>query len=114
MKNIIIIMCLIFVGLSAQAQEAKNKNAKYSIDVNGNCDQCKKRIEKAAYSVSGVKSAVWSVETHQLELILNEEKTSISAVKKAIAKIGHDAEEEKASDEVYENLHHCCKYERKK
>jgi hypothetical protein len=35
-------------------------------------------------------------------------------VKKAIAKVGHDAEEEKASDEVYDNLHHCCKYERKK
>ena len=84
MKNIVMMMCLIFVGLSAQAQEAKNKNAKYSLDVNGNCEQCKKRIEKAAYSVSGVKSAVWSVKTHQLDLILNEEKTSISAVKKAV------------------------------
>lgn len=113
MKNIIMMLCLVFVGLSAQAQEAKNKNAKYSIDVNGNCEQCKKRIEKAAYSVTGVKSAVWSVETHQLSLIVNEEKTSISALKKAIAKIGHDSEEEKASDEVYNNLHHCCKYERK-
>jgi hypothetical protein len=44
MKNLVMIMCLIFVGLSAQAQEAKNKNAKYSIEVNGNCEQCKKRI----------------------------------------------------------------------
>lgn len=114
MKNIIMIMCLIFVGLSAQAQEAKNKNAKYSIDVNGNCEQCKKRIEKAAYSIAGVKSAVWSVETHQLSLILNEEKTSLLAVKKGIAKIGHDTEEEKATDDVYNNLHHCCQYERKK
>lgn len=108
------LVCLVFVGLSAQAQEAKNKNAKYSIDVNGNCEQCKKRIEKAAYSVSGVKSAMWSVETHQLSLVVNEEKTSISAVKKAIAKVGHDTEEEKATDEVYDNLHHCCQYERKK
>jgi cation transport ATPase len=114
MKNIVMMMCLVFVGLSAQAQEAKNKNAKYSIDVNGNCEQCKKRIEKAAYTVAGVKSAVWSVETHQLALIINEEKTSISAVKKAMAKVGHDAEEEKATEEVYNNLHHCCQYERKK
>jgi cation transport ATPase len=114
MKNIVMMLCLIFVGLSVKAQEAKNKNAKYSIEVNGNCEQCKKRIEKAAYSVSGVKSAIWSVETHQLDLILNEEKTSISAVKKAAAKVGHDAEEEKASDEVYDNLHHCCKYQREK
>jgi copper chaperone CopZ len=114
MKNIVLMLCMVFVGLSAQAQEKKNKNAKYSIEVNGNCEQCKKRIEKAAYSVSGVKSAVWSVETHQLSLVVNEEKTSISAVKKAIAKVGHDTEEEKAADEVYDNLHHCCQYERKK
>ena len=114
MKNIVLMLCIVFVGLSAQAQEKKNKNAKYSIEVNGNCEQCKKRIEKAAYSVSGVKSAVWSVETHQLSLVVNEEKTSISAVKKAIAKVGHDTEEEKAADEVYDNLHHCCQYERKK
>ena len=114
MKNLIMILCLIFVGLSAKAQEKKNKNAKYSIDVNGNCEQCKKRIEKAAYNIAGVKSAVWSVQTHQLDLILNEEKTSISVIKKAMAKVGHDAEEEKALDEVYDNLHHCCKYERKK
>lgn len=114
MKNIVLMLCVVFVGLSAQAQEKKNKNAKYSIDVNGNCEQCKKRIEKAAYSVSGVKSALWSVETHQLSLIVNEEKTSISVVKKAIAKVGHDTEEEKATDEVYDNLHHCCQYDRKK
>jgi len=30
-----------------------------------------------------------------------------------LAKVGHDTDEVKATDEVYENLHHCCKYERK-
>ncbi|WP_309641949.1 heavy-metal-associated domain-containing protein [Flavobacterium sp.] len=113
MKNIVIMLCMVFVGLSVQAQEKKNKNAKYTIEVNGNCEQCKKRIEKAAFSVSGVKSANWNVETHQLSLILNEEKTSVLDVKKAIAKVGHDTDEVKATDEIYENLHSCCKYERK-
>jgi mercuric ion binding protein len=112
MKNILIILLLAF-GISAQAQDKKNKNAKYSIEVNGNCEQCKKRIEKAAYSVSGVKSAVWNVATHQLNLILNEEKTSLLEVKKAMAKIGHDTDEIKASKEDYERLHSCCQYERK-
>jgi mercuric ion binding protein len=111
MKNTIIILLLI-LGISAQAQDKKNKNAKYSVEVNGNCEQCKKRIEKTAYAVSGVKSAVWSIETHQLDLILNEEKTSLPEVKKAIAKIGHDADEVKATNEDYERLHSCCKYKR--
>jgi len=113
MKNIVFGMMLLFVALSTQAQVKKSKNAKYSIEVNGNCDLCKKRIEKAAFSVSGVKSAVWDVESHQLALILNEEKCSVLDVKKALANVGHDTDEVKASDEVYQKLHSCCQYERK-
>jgi len=113
MKNIAMIFLLALVGITTQAQEKKNKNAKYTIEVNGNCEQCKKRIEKAAYSVSGVKSANWNVESHQLSLILNEDKATILDVKKAIAKVGHDTDEVKATTEVYDKLHSCCKYERK-
>lgn len=113
MKNIVLGMMLLIVAFSTQAQEKKNKNAKYDIEVNGNCEQCQKRIQKAAFSVSGVKSANWNIETHQLSLILNEEKATIIDVKKAMAKVGHDTDEVKATDEVYDNLHSCCKYERK-
>lgn len=113
MKNTILVLVLTFFGFVAQAQEKKNKNAKYTVEVNGNCEQCKKRIEKAAYAVSGIKSAIWSVETHQLSLILNEEKTTLLDVEKAIAKVGHDTDGVKATNEDYENLHSCCLYERK-
>jgi mercuric ion binding protein len=113
MKNILVGIMMLFVTFSTQAQEKTNKNAKYSFEVNGSCDLCKKRIEKAAFSVSGVKLAVWDIETHQLNLILNEQKCTVSEVKKAIANVGHDTEEVKATDEVYNNLHSCCQYERK-
>lgn len=111
-KNLFLAMMLFLVTLSAQAQEQKNKNAKYTIEVNGNCEQCQRRIQKAAFAVSGVKMASWSIETHKLDLTLNEEKTSITAVKKAIAKVGHDTEGVKATQKDYDNLHACCKYER--
>ena len=116
MKNAIILTVLLFVGLTVTAQETaqkKNKNAKYTVEVNGNCEQCKKRIEKAAYSVSGVKSAVWEIDSHMLGLIINEEKTNVGEVKKAIAKVGHDAGEVRATDEDYNALHSCCLYQRK-
>ena len=113
MKNILIGMMLLFVTLSTQAQDKKNKNAKYDIEVSGNCDLCKKRIEKAAFSVKGVKSAEYHLDDNTLHLIINEEKCSILDVKKAIASVGHDTDEVKATDEVYENLHGCCHYERK-
>jgi len=104
-------MMVLFAGLSGQAQE-KKKIAKYDVEVNGNCDQCKKRIEKAAFSVSGVKSAVWHMDDHMLHVIINEEKTSLNEVQKAVAKAGHDTRDVKAADEDYANLHHCCLYER--
>jgi len=113
MKNIFLVIMIAFVGVTANAQEKKNKNAKYDIEVNGNCEQCKKRIEKAAYAVTGVKSAVWNIDDHNLKLILNEEKTSLHDVKKALAKAGHDTDVVKATKEDYENLHSCCQYERK-
>ena len=113
MKNIVLGMMLLFVALSTQAQEKKNKNAKQEFEVNGNCEQCKKRIEKAAFSVSGVKSADWHIDDHILHLIINEEKCSISDVKKAIAKVGHDTDEAKTSSEAYNKLPSCCQYDRK-
>jgi mercuric ion binding protein len=113
MRNLILIALITFLGFSAQAQEKKNKNAKYEIEVSGNCEHCKKRIEKAAFGVSGVKSAVWDVSTHKLNLILNEEKASPADVKNAIAKSGHDTDIAKTTQEVYDGLPMCCKYERK-
>ena len=112
MKNLILIDMIAFLGISAQAQTKKNKNLKYSTEVNGNCEQCKKRIEKAAFSVPGVKTASWDISSHQLTVILNEEKSSPEDLNKAIAKVGHDTKEVKATQTDYDNLHTCCKYER--
>ena len=113
MKKLILGIFLFVVAFSSQAQEKKNKNAKYTIEVYGNCEQCQKRIQKAAYSVSGVKMANWDIETHQLSLVINEEKTTVALIKNAIAKVGHDTDSAKATTKDYDNLHSCCKYDRK-
>ena len=60
-----------------------------------------------------MKSAEWHMDDHMLHLILNEEKCSLLDVKKAIAKVGHDTDEVKATNEDYDKLHSCCQYERK-
>ncbi len=112
MKKILLGLLLFFAGFSVQAQD-KSKNAKHNIEVNGNCEMCKKRIEKAAFSVLGVKSAEWHIDDHMLHLIINEEKCSVMDIKKAVAKVGHDTQEIKATDEDYNKLHGCCLYERK-
>jgi mercuric ion binding protein len=111
-KNVFLILLMTVFGFTAQGQEVKNKNAKYTTEVNGNCEQCQKRIQKAAFSVPGVKTASWNIETHQLTVLINEEKCSLADVEKAIAKVGHDTKSVKATKEVYDNLHFCCQYER--
>lgn len=113
MKKIILIAFLSLVSFSSQAQEKKNKNAKRDVEVKGNCEMCKKRIEKAAFSVSGVRSAEWHQDDQTLHLILNEQKTSALEVQKAIAKAGHDTGEVRATDQDYTTkLHACCAYDR--
>lgn len=113
MKNIILAMLLTFLGFAVQAQEVKNKNAKVEFHVSGNCEMCKKRIEKTALSVSGVKYADWHMDCGTLYLIVNEQKTDAPTIHKAIAKAGHDTDEVKALKEDYDKLHGCCQYERK-
>lgn len=111
MKYLIIVLMSIFT-ISAHAQEKKNKNAKHQVEVKGNCEMCKKRIEKASYGVKGVKSADWNVDSKQLSLIIDERKTSVEEVENAIAEAGHDTKDVKATEENYSNLHGCCKYDR--
>ncbi|UAM99686.1 cation transporter [Polaribacter litorisediminis] len=116
MKKIIGILSLLLVSFSAQSQEVqKNKNAKVFFEVDGICGMCKKRIETAALKTKGVKFAIWSVETHQLSLIMDERKTSMTDVQQNILKVGHDvigADKKKliAKEEAYNSVHPCCKY----
>jgi len=112
MKKLMIVLLVSLFGFAAQAQEKKNKNAKANVEVKGNCEMCKKRIEKAAYSVAGVKSAVWHSEDQTLHLVYNEQKCSATDVEKAIAKAGHDTKDVKATEAEYNTLHDCCQYDR--
>ena len=106
MKNIITVIILSF-GMFVFSQ---NKNAKASMEVDGVCMMCKERIEKAAIRTKGVKSAVWSVDTHELKLIYDERKTNLKTIAQKLADVGHDTKEIKATEEAYNSVHPCCKY----
>ena len=81
-------------------------------EVAGNCGMCETRIEKAAKSVDGVSTADWDKKTKMIAVKFDSDKTNIHKVHMAIAKVGHDTKMHKASDEVYNKLPACCKYER--
>ena len=81
----------------------------YSFKVDGSCDMCKSKIEKAAKEVKGVTSAKWDSKTHIITVKAKSE-INIDDVHKAIAKIGYDTEKVKADDNVYNTLPKCCQY----
>lgn len=90
---------------------ASNKGLK-KLHVKGTCDMCTNRIENAASSVKGISNVSYNLEEQTLSFKLNPKKATIVQLEQALAAVGHDTENLKASDDVYHNLHSCCKYDR--
>jgi copper chaperone CopZ len=106
MKKIVLVLALLVSTITL----AQNKNAKATIEVDGVCEMCKVRIEKACIKTKGVKFADWNVDTHELKLIFDERKTDLKTIQQNIANVGHDTKDFKAPVEVYNSLDACCKY----
>jgi len=106
----LVIMVAIFTSFQANAQSKKSQTE--SFKVWGNCGMCKKTIENSL-KISGVSKAEWNKETKMMTVTFNSKKIALAQIHKNIASVGYDTELETASDEVYNKLHGCCKYERK-
>ena len=107
MKSRIVFLIVVLISTVSFGQQ---KNKKVAFEVDGVCEMCKARIEKAALNVSGVKYATWDIASHELSLIIDERKTNSMQIKSAMAQAGHDTKELKATQEAYDNIHSCCKY----
>jgi periplasmic mercuric ion binding protein len=94
-----------------QAEEKPYTEAIFT--VLGNCGMCKTRIENAANELDGIFFAFWDEKTQKLHVRFDKSKLSQEDIELEMASIGHDTERFKASDDVYNNLHSCCKYDRK-
>lgn len=86
-----------------------NKIQTDTVTVNGVCDMCKNRIEKAAI-IKGVKMAEWDKYAQKLTVIYKSKKTDIQTICSAVAEAGHDTKKVKAKEEAYASLPDCCAY----
>jgi copper chaperone CopZ len=112
MKNKhLLLMLLIFFSL--QSFTLKDSIIKESFNVSGKCMMCKEKIETTVKNIEGVKSAKWNVNKQSLKVKFFAEKTTLEEIQKKIANVGYDTEMYQATDETYNSLHYCCKYERK-
>jgi mercuric ion binding protein len=83
-----------------------------TLNVSGNCDLCKARIEKAA-KIDGVTKADWNSKSKILSVTFDPLIINMDQISKKVAAAGHDNGKLKASDKAYAALPGCCKYDRK-
>jgi copper chaperone CopZ len=117
MKKMILAVIIMAVtgitsGFGQNTRTEATGNERLTFGVRGNCDMCKKTIEKAAYAVDGVIKAYWDVDLKSIEVTYNKSKTNPMAVHRAIADSGYDTEKIIGNDDAYNKLHSCCKYDR--
>ena len=106
-KAILLLSILISTQLFAQTKNVVDTK----IYINGMCDMCEDRIENAL-DVKGVKLAEWDLESKMCRIVYREDIISEEKIHQILADAGHDTKKQKAKQEVYNNLHHCCRYKR--
>ena len=114
MKSIKLVLAVLLISSSIAgiAQEEKNKKGKeikiLEVKTSAQCEMCKERIEKNMAYEKGIKFVELDLETKVLTLKYREDKTTPEQLRKALSKIGYDADDVDADPVAYEKLPACC------
>lgn len=111
MKTLSLFAVLLFSICSINTTYAQTAKTE-TIKVWGNCGMCKTTIEKTAKK-AGAKTADWNEDSKELKVSYAANKTSSVKIQEAIARAGYDTQDFTADNKAYDNLHGCCKYDRK-
>ena len=106
LKSTIILAVLMLVTSFSFSQK---KVTETTLKVDGICEMCKERIENAL-DTAGVKYAEWNIDTKLLNIAFRNDKYSENDIFNILARVGHDTEKVKATDEAYNTIDACCKY----
>lgn len=110
MKRIFVLLTSILLIFNFTAIAGAKKEVKeISIKTSAVCGMCKDRLESNLIYEKGVKSVKLDLKTKVLTLKYRADKTSPEEIRKAVSKLGYDADEVKADEKAYENLPACCK-----
>ena len=86
-----------------------DKNIEIKIKTSAVCGMCKDRIEQGLAFEKGIKDVSLDVETKIATVKYNPSKISPDEIRKAISKLGYDADEVVADKTAYDKLPKCCK-----
>lgn len=107
-----------FIQLSLQAktfnltefniQTIEKKIDTVEIKTSAVCNMCKERLEHNMAFEKGVKSVELDNDTKVLAITYKTNKTNEEELKKAVTKIGYDADELMADQKAHDRLPACC------
>lgn len=108
------VMLIAFFMSTAVAFSQDKKVETIKIKTSAVCDMCKDRIEQGMAFEKGVKNVVLDVDTKIATITYNPSKTTPDDLRKAISKLGYDADNVAADKSAYDKLPACCKKDAKK
>ena len=112
MKSKLILSALIimFATIGLQAQKKNKKDlVTVKIQTSAVCGQCKERLEHDLAFEKGVKFVELNEETKVLTIKYKKGKNTKENLKKAVTKVGYDADDLPANLKAYNALPACCK-----
>jgi copper chaperone CopZ len=111
-KSIVLTLIIMLATVGMQAQDDKkikdNKVETVEIQTSAICGQCKERLEHDIAFEKGVKSVELNEETKVLTVTFKKGKNTKENLKKAITKIGYDADDMLADKKAHDALPKCC------
>ena len=88
-----------------------DKNAQVDVHTNAVCDMCVKTIETELVYEKGVSAVKVDLEHSLIRVAINEKKTDVEKVRKAITELGYAADDLLPDMAAREKLPDCCKKE---
>lgn len=113
MKIQLIAIIMLLAGFTLQAQEKTpaKKDSKYEtveIQTSAVCGMCKERLEHDLAFEKGVRNVELDEETKILTIEFKKGKNTKENLKKAITKVGYDADDMLADQKAHDALPKCC------
>jgi periplasmic mercuric ion binding protein len=103
----LVAMMILLMNSSGYSQD--KKNAEIKIKTSAVCGMCKDRIEQGLAFEKGIRDVSLDVETKIATVKYNPSKITPDEIRKAISKLGYDADEVLADKTAYDKLPKCCK-----
>ena len=114
--NLLLALPFLFMATSSSAQDQSrisgiNNARTVTVRINGDCDMCKTRIDKAG-SVKGEAAVDWDTDAKTARVTYDSTRTDLDAILQRVADAGYDTERFRATDPAYRALPGCCQYDR--